>query len=193
MSRIPVAFALLVLAAPALGGCVGLAAGAVATGGIAIAEERSLGSQIDDVGILFDVSTRLEDHDAERFDDVSVDVTEGRVLLTGTVPEPGDRVDAVRLAWQAADVAEVVNELEVADARSLIDALGDARISTELGLALVFDNEIDRVNYTVDTVNRVVYLTGVAQDDAELRKVIDHARTIAGVEEVISYVRLKES
>ena len=148
------AFLLLLLFAPLLSGCVGLAVGALATGGISFAEDRSLGEQIDDLAITFDVSQRLNEFGDGIFSDVSVDVTEGRVLLTGNVAEPHYRVDAVRLAWQAADVVEVSNELAVGESGSIAEALSDIVISNELRTLLVFDSRVNKLNFNVEDRQR---------------------------------------
>ncbi len=187
------AFLLLLLFAPLLSGCVGLAVGAVATGGISFAEERSLGEQIDDLTITFDVSQRLHAFDDEIFSNVSIDVTEGRVLFAGNVAEPRHRVDAVRLAWQAEGVVEVSNEIVVGESGSTAESLSDIVISNELRALLLFDSEVSKFNFNVETVNGVVYITGIARDEAEHQRVLETARTISGVEEVVSYVRVKGS
>ena len=49
------------------------------------------------------------------------------------------------------------------------------------------------INYNVDCVGGTIYLIGVAQDQAELERVIDHARDISYVRRVVSYVRLKDA
>ncbi len=187
------AVVLLALAAPALSGCVGLAVGAGAAGGVAVAEERTLGDQVDDFTIGLAVGEGLFAHDERLFLDVSVDVTEGRVLLAGKVPAAADRVDAVRIAWQAEGVVEVINELQVDDTGDIGEYLTDVRISTELRAALLFDSRISSINFNVETVGGVVYITGVALTQAELDRAIDHARTISGVRKVVSHVRVKDA
>ena len=187
------ALLLLLIVAPLLGGCVGLAVGAVATGGVSIAEERSLGEQVDDLTVTFDISqrfTQFNETNDNALAGVTLDVTEGRVLLTGNVAEARLRMEAVRLAWQAEGVAEVRNEIDVDEANAGSASLEDIAISTELRALLLFDSDVTKINFNVETVDRVVYITGIAQDDAELERVLDHARTISGVEEVVSYVRV---
>ncbi len=193
MFRNLVAIAVLGLAAPALGGCVSMMVGAAATVGVAVAEERTVGTQVDDLTTKIAINEKLFSYDERLFQDVSIDVTEGRVLLTGKVPEPEGRVDAVRLAWQAEGVKEVINELQVTDTGSVESYLKDVRISNELRADLLFDGEVSSINYNVETVGAIVYLTGIAQNQTELNRVIDHARTISGVKEVISHVRVKGS
>ncbi len=187
------ALLLLLIVAPLLGGCVGLAVGAVATSGVSIAEERSLGEQIDDLTITFDISqrfTRFNETSENSLSGVSLDVTEGRVLLTGNVAEASLRIEAVRLAWQAEGVVEVRNEIDVDAANAGSWSLEDIAISNELRGLLLFDSDVSKINFNVETVDRVVYITGIAQDHAELERVLNHARTISGVEEVVSYVRV---
>lgn len=191
MSRILALAVLAAAAAPVLGGCAGLAVGAAVTGGAALVEERSLGNQVDDLTVKLAINEALFAHDERLFRDVSIDVTEGRVLLTGKVPTATDRVDAVRLAWQAEGVVEVINELQVAESGDLVDYFDDLRISNELRFHLFFDREITAINFNVDTVDGVVYITGIASDRAELDRVLDHARHISGVKEVVSHVRIE--
>ncbi len=187
------ALLLLLVVAPLLGGCVGLVVGAVATSGVSIAEERSLGEQVDDLTVKFDISQRFtqfnEDND-HALSGVFLDVTEGRVLLTGNVAQAHLRMEAVRLAWQAEGVAEVRNEIDVDEANAGSTSLADIVISTELRALLLFDSDVTKINFNVETVDRVVYITGIAESDAELERVVNHARTISGVEEVVSYVRV---
>jgi osmotically-inducible protein OsmY len=184
--------ALLLLAA-ALPGCtpVGLAVGAGATAGVAVAQERTVEDAVDDFTIKARLNQKLLEADANLFADVSTDVVEGRVLLTGDVRAPDDRIEAVKLAWQVAGVKEVINELQVTDRGGVANYLQDAWISTRLRSALMFDREIAAINYNVETVNGVVYLIGIALSDDELERVIAHARTIPHVEKVVSHVRVK--
>lgn len=190
------ALLLLLVVAPMLGGCVGLAVGAVATSGVSIVEERSLGTQVDDLTVTFDISqrfTQFNETNDGALSGVALDVTEGRVLLTGNVAEARLRMEAVRLAWQAEGVAEVRNEIDVDPANAGSASLADIAISNELRALLLFDSDVTKINFNVETVDRVVYITGIAKDGAELERVLNHARTISGVEEVVSYVRILES
>jgi osmotically-inducible protein OsmY len=157
--------------------------------GVAIAEERSLGDQANDAAIAVSINERLFSYDEELFQDVSVDVTEGRVLLAGLVDVPEDRVDAVRLTWQVSGVKQVMNEIQVTNA-DFEAYTNDVWISTQLRNDLLWDKEIASINYTVETVHGVIYITGIARSQTELERVIAHARTIAKVREVVSYVRV---
>ncbi len=192
ISQRALATAALLLAAVVVSACTpGTLIGAAATGGVAIAEERTVGQQIDDATINATISEGLFSYNEQLFQDISIDVTEGRVLLTGKVLEPEDRMEAVRIAWQAEGVKEVLNEIQVTDKGGFESYLSDVRISNELRTDLLFDSQIESINYNVDTVGQIVYITGIAQDQDELDRVIGHARVISGVKQVVSHVRIK--
>ena len=55
---------------------------------------------------------------------------------------------------------------------------------------MTFDRNIQSINYSIDTVAGTVYLMGVAQNQAELNKVIEVARTIPHVMQVVNYVKM---
>ena len=187
-----VALVLLLAGSLSLSGCAELLIGAAATTGVAIAEERSVGDAVDDLTIKAELNHLFFQEDVELFGDVSFSVIEGRVLLKGSVPTPDDRIRALRLAWQAAGVREVINELQVADDSGLLDYARDTWISAQLKGKLLVDGDVLSINYSVETVNGTVYLLGIAQDEAELARVTEHARSIEDVKRVVSHVVLKD-
>ena len=173
-----------------LTGCVGLAVGAGATAGTAAMQDRGLGGVIDDTVIHGKVTSAYFANDV-KFKLIAAKVHEGRVLLTGTVPKPEDRVDAVRHAWKVEGVKTVINEIMVADDSGVLDLARDKWVSTQLRLKITFDSKIKAINYAIDTVNGTVYLMGVAQNEWELSLVSNHARSLDYVRRVVSHVRIK--
>ena len=182
-------FTLLSLLALTACAAPGIVAGA-ATAGLAVAQERSIGTVIDDTAIELQIQHYLLQASDDLFIRVGIEVHEGRVLLTGVVPAPDDRVEAVRQAWQVNGVLEVINEVQVTNRAGITDYLRDVKITSQLRFKMLRDRDISDVNYTVETVNGIVYLMGIARSRPELDKVTTHARNIAGVQKVISHVRL---
>ncbi|MEQ8246803.1 MAG: BON domain-containing protein [Alphaproteobacteria bacterium] len=176
----------------ALSGCAGALVGGVATVGVATVQERSVGDAVDDTTIEFRIRDQFLEKSDKLFTRVTVDSVEGRVLLSGSVDTPDDRVEVARLAWQAKGVKEVFNEVEVRNRAGLIDYFKDVRIANELRLKLLSDKDVSAINYSVETVNSVIYLMGIAQDQAELERVTGHASNIKGVSRVVSFVLLKD-
>lgn len=180
-----------VTAAMLLSSCtpIGMAAGAGATLGIASAKEGGISSSATDLRIKASISEKWFSYKVDTFTKLSLTVDQGRVLITGTVQNPDDRVEAVRLAWQVGGVKQVINEIRVADSEGVQGMVKDGWISTRLRTAMTFDKEIHSINYSIDTVNGIVYLMGVSRSQEELDKVVALARTIPGVKQVISYTK----
>lgn len=167
--------------------------GGAASVGVMAADERSVGTVIDDATIEADISRRYFDyHVDDLFRPVNVEVKEGRVLLTGTVKNTNLAIEAVKRAWQSDGVREVINEIEIGERGDVGDYTRDAWIATQLRSDLLFDKEVYALNYTIEVENATVYLIGLAQDQTELDRVVEHARTIRRVRKVVSYVRLKD-
>jgi len=175
----------------ALPGCttLGIAAGAGATTGIAAAQEGGLSRAVDDARIQIEINDLWFKYDIETFRKLDLTINQGRVLITGVVQDPEHRVEAVRLAWQPKGVQQVINEIQVAESEGIVGFAKDTWITTRLRTALTFDREVLSINYSIDTVRGTVYLMGFAQNRAELNRVIETARTINGVNGVVSYVK----
>ena len=174
-------------------GCSLMVAGlAVVTGAVVALQERSVGDVIDDAAILIKINKEL--FQQGMFSSITVRVSEGRVLLTGTVDSPDKRLKAERVAWQQSEVKEVVNEIAVdKDEVTLKEVAVDSAISAQIKARMVAHAGIKSVNYSVNTVGGVVYLMGIAQSQKELNSVIGISKRVKGVKQVISYVRLKHS
>jgi osmotically-inducible protein OsmY len=187
------ALLLLVALAPAVAGCstTDLAIGAGATVATAASEERGLGQTADDNRIYLDIQARLLGAGEGMMTKVDVSVQEARVLLTGRVERPEMRVEAVRIAWQVDGVAEVIDRIEVAEPVGFGGYVDDLWIAEKLRAKILLDNHVRSINYNIDCVAGTIYLMGVAQDEAELQRVVDHARDVSYVRGVVSYVRLK--
>lgn len=170
---------------------VSLGLGAGASVGLAGAQERGLRGAASDLKIRAEINALLLKHDFDLFSAIDLTVVEGRVLLAGTVRNADARVEAVRLAWQVENVKEVINEIHITDSTSIIDAARDLWISTQLKARITLDRDIQAINYAIETVNGVVYIMGLAQTDAEMERVVNHARNLSYVRRVVSYARLK--
>lgn len=171
---------------------LGVATTAGAMAATAAQEERGLDGAARDTVIAAAINAAWAQYDARLVVDTGLIVHERRVLLTGAL-ETQDLMDAaVRIAWQADGVVEVINELRVDPARSIGERARDALISGDMSRSLLFDAEIQSINYAVDVTDRTVYVMGVAQNQQELDRVLSWARNTDYVRRVVSHVRLKD-
>lgn len=184
---------LIALAAISLQGCVVAAVGAAGTVGAAAAQERSMGDAVDDTIIKSKINSALLQKSVDLFGDIEIDVVEGRVMLTGSVPVPEDRVEAVRLTWTVDGIKEIINEIQVEDESGLTDYAQDSWITARIKSKLLFEREVRSINYNIETVNAVVYMIGIAQSQGELERVTNIVRNVPNVRRVVSHVRVRSA
>jgi len=170
----------------------GVAISAATTSAVTASQERGFQGALQDSEIRLNINHLWLQESEKLFRSVYLQVQEGRVLLSGKVAEPETRVTAARLVWQVNGVREVHNEIEVTDKSSLTSYARDSWINTQLKSKLLFDQDISAINYSIETVNQVVYLIGLAQHAEELERVLAHAKDIPYVRRVVSYVSLKD-
>src|SRR5690606_1814354 len=120
------------------------------------------GVAVSDTAIKAKINDAWLRYNIETFSKLSTTVNQGRVLLTGVVQNPEARVEAVRLVWQVEGVKQVINEIRVADSEGLPGFVKDNWITTRLRTAITFEKNVQSLNYSIDTVQGVVYLMGVA-------------------------------
>ena len=174
-----------------LQGCVGTVIGIGATAGTAAMEERGVSGAADDTALRLRINALLSNKDERLWRKVGMQVYMGRVLLTGTVETAEMRAEAVKLAWTAEGVKEVINEIQLTGLAGASGFARDTWISTQLKSALLFDKQIASINYSIETVAGTVYLIGLAQGQRELDRVMNHARGLSYVKKVINYVEIK--
>lgn len=170
---------------------VGMAVGAGATVANMAMEERGLGNAVRDNVIWTDINGRMLNKDPKLFQNVNLQVHEGRVLLTGFVQRPEDRVEATRIAWEPDGVREVINNVKLGRTRDFGDYSQDEFLVQEINVKLLLDRDIRQSNYSVDCIRSTVYLMGIARTQAELQRVIDHVRDVPYVRAVVSHVRVR--
>lgn len=171
-------------------GAVGIATGVGAVAGMTAAKEGGLKSGVNDAVIKTQINDLWFKKDVDMFRKLDLNIDQGRVLITGVVQNPEDRVEAVRLAWQPKGVKQVINEIRVGNSSSFKTFAEDEWISAQLRTRMIGNKDIQSINYSTEVVQGSVYLMGVAQNQAELDRVIRVAQKIKGVKEVISYVKL---
>jgi osmotically-inducible protein OsmY len=176
--------------AAVLSGCVPLALGAGATGVVMASQDRGLEQAIDDNEISFEINRKLIAEDSELFKQVSTQVRDGRVVLTGFIDSESDSARVSKIAWSVGGVKQVDNELRIGKPTTLSEKASDSLITTKLRTAIATDSAVSSINYSIKTVRGTVYLSGTAKDAAELKRVIGHAREISGVRNVVSSVTM---
>ena len=171
---------------------VGLAVGAGASLMTASQTEKGLKVSAKDLRIKTEINHNLFQKDHELFGAVKVSVDNGKVLITGSVPSPQDRIEISKLSWKVGNVKEVINEVQVTNKASFTNRAKDLLINKSLQTQLLLDQSINFINFSVDTVNGVVYIFGIARDQGEINRIIKHARNINYVENIVNYMSVSK-
>ena len=171
-------------------GCAGLVFGAATATGTVIADERTTGQQVDDLGIYTQINRRFLESDAnDLLSNVTINVRNYRVLLTGNVDAEATAQLAIAEAWRVNDVREVINEIEVRPGKSIGNNLNDALIKKNLEGRLFITEDVKVINYSIDVVNGVAYLLGRVGSRNEMEKVMLITRTTKGVKKVVNHLQ----
>ncbi len=153
-------------------------------------QERGLGGYVTDTEIKTRYSFWLFQKDHRLYMKIKTCCYEGRLLLMGRVPTEKMQDEAVALAWQVPGIKAVINELSVGEDYGAGRKVKDSVVESKLETLLFFKGNISSRNYQVYVYNGIVYLTGIAINRTELDEVINLARSISGVDKVLSYVRI---
>ena len=151
-------------------------------------DEKTLGDVFDDTTISIGIKDRVFMYEAILITKIGVDVENGKVLLTGILNDQNQRVEIVRLAWKQAGVKEVINEIEIEDSFNIKNYAEDKIIQIQLVGKVLGDRDIKKLKYNFEVQNKVIFILGVTSNEEELQRVFEHARSIKGVQDIISYV-----
>ncbi|HQS84125.1 MAG: hypothetical protein B7Y25_04340 [Alphaproteobacteria bacterium 16-39-46] len=155
-------------------------------------QERGISGTFNDTDIRAQINNLWFKKSVDLYAHVLLAVQDGYVLLTGTVANEDDRLEAVKLAWQATGVKDVFNEIKIGVPQTVGDGLDDTWISTKVRSSLILDENVHSTNFSVTTFDGIVYLMGIAQNQQEIEAAINIAKDTRGVKNVVSHVQIKK-
>ena len=174
-----------------LSGCVGASSKGIFGSGVSVAlDPRSLGTQIDDSIMDKNLETRLLLLNKSYFLSVKIKVLDGRIFITGKMNSLEEKLKITKLAWETEGVRSVKNDLKVKEEFNFKQSAKDLLITAQLRTALVFNKQIKSANYNIDTYKKKIYIYGIANSEDERKEVINEAKQILDVEDVIASILL---
>ena len=148
--------------------------------------------QIDDSIMQKNLTARLALTDKKYLIYINIKVIDGNIYLSGKVDEPEEKLKIIKLAWETKGARSVKTAITIKGETNFKNSAKDALITTQLRTAMIFDKSIKASNYNLDTINGKIYIFGIAMSKDEERKVIEEAKEIYLVEEVIPSIILVE-
>ena len=172
-----------------LSGCVGVSSKGIFGTGVSVAlDPRSLGTQIDDSIMQKNLSARLILMDKKYFLSIKSKVLDGRIFLTGKVDNPEEKLKITKLAWETEGVRSVRNDIKIKEIFNFQQSAKDILITSQLRTALILNKEIKATNYQIDTYKKKIYVYGIALTPDEKELVVNEAKEILDVEDVIASI-----
>ena len=176
-----------------LNSCVGTASTGVFGAGVSVAlDPRSLGTQIDDSIMQKNLSARLALNEKSYLISINIKVIDGRIFITGKVDDPEEKLKITKFAWETKGVRSVKNDIRIKEEFNFSQSAKDLLITAQLRTAIIFNKEIKASNYQIDTYKKKIYIYGIALTSDERKKVINEAKEILDVEDVIASILLVE-
>tara|TARA_B100000614_G_C14534011_1_gene487659 strand:- start:489 stop:1097 length:609 start_codon:yes stop_codon:yes gene_type:complete len=172
---------------------VGVSTVGIVKTSVEIADDpRTLGRIVDDSVIekkfLFKIS-QIDEKYLLKIKSKSID---GRFLLKGNVDTIQEKIEMTKIAWETDGVRSVENIIKVDDQSSWKDKAKDLLITSQFKVAIIANNNIKSNNFSFTTINKNLYIFGIARDEQERKIVINEAKSVQGVSEVISSIFLKD-
>jgi len=153
-------------------------------------DPRTVGMQIDDTLMQKNLVARLTLTEKKYFLSIQAEVLDGRIFVTGKVDEPEEKIKITKLAWETKGVRSVKNAITIKGQTNFKSTAKDVLITSQLRTALIFNKTIKSGNYTLETINKNIYIFGIAMNNEEKKEVIDESNKIYDVEKVIPTIYL---
>ena len=153
-------------------------------------DPRTIGMQIDDTIMQKNLSARLALSDKKYFLSIQSEVLDGRIFLSGKVDEPEEKIKITKMAWETNGVRSVKNAITIKGQSNFKSTAKVILITSQLRTALIFNKKTKARNYTLETVNKNIYIFGIAMDEQEKKEVLNEANKIYGIKEVIPSIYL---
>jgi len=153
-------------------------------------DPRTIGMQIDDTIMQKNLTARLALSDKKYFLSIQAEVLDGRIFLSGKVDEPEEKVKITKIAWETKGVRSVKNAITIKGQSNFKSTAKDILITSQLRSALIFNKKTKSRNYTLETINKNIYIFGIAMDINEKEEVIKEANKIYDVGEIYPSIYL---
>ena len=153
-------------------------------------KEKGLGASISDTIISTKISNKIFKYNPDLIKDTRVFVNNGSVLLTGKVKKPEDKIEFTKIIWKIKGVREVNNEVQIIDVSSIKNIARDIASLSEIRARILTNKKINSLNFSVDVVNDIAYLSGIAENKEEMKLVKDNAASARFIKTVFNFIIL---
>ena len=153
-------------------------------------DPRTIGMQIDDTIMQKNLNARLALTEKKYFLTIQSEVIDGRIFLSGKVDEPEEKIQITKIAWETKGVRSVKNAIRIRGKTNFKSTAKDILITSQLRTALILNKTTKARNYTLETIDKNIYIFGIAMDEEERKEVIKEANKIYDVKKIFPSIYL---
>ena len=172
-------------AAPVIGGV-----GAIAFS--SSAQEKGLGTSIKDKVIYVKLRNAIYDWNPSVSKNISISVDDGSILVTGNLTNIDTKVELTKIIWKINGVKEVNNKVQISETKNLKNIAKDLASLGEIRARLMASKELNSLNFSIDVVNNIAYISGIASSEEEVAIVSQIAQQARFIKEVQNFVKVNK-
>ena len=161
--------------------------------GSASTSTRGFSGTIEDTYLMSKIVSKITLMKLSNFSNITVSVTNGKVLLAGNIENQEKRLELIKKVWWIDGVKEVLNELEIGPRTSFSEKAEDFVFEAKIEKRLLFEPGIFSNNYSVDVVNGKVYVMGISSDIEEKTKVENFLNNMNDIKKLILLLDIPKS
>ena len=170
-------------AAPIIGGV-----GAIAFS--SSAQEKGLGTSINDKVIYIKLRNAIYDWSPSVAEKISISVDDGSILITGNLKNVDTKIKLTKVIWEVNGVKEVNNKVQISETNNLKNIAKDLASLGEIRARLMASKKLNSLNFSVDVVNNIAYISGIASSEEEIAIVTQIAQETRFIKEVQNFVKV---
>ena len=172
-------------AAPIIGGV-----GAIAFS--SSAQEKGLGTSINDKVIYVKLRNAIYDWNPSVSENISLSVDNGSILVTGKLKNIDTKIQLTKIIWEINGVKEVNNKVQISETNNFKNIAKDLASLGEIKARLMASKKLNSLNFSIDVVNNIAYISGIASSEEEISIVTQIAQEARFIKEVQNFVKVNK-
>ena len=172
-------------AAPIIGGV-----GAIAF--TSSAQEKGLGTSINDKVVYVKLRNAIYDWNPSVSENISLSVDNGSILVTGKIKNVDTKIQLTKILWEINGVKEVNNKVQISETSNFKNIAKDLASLGEIKAKLMASKKLNSLNYSIDVVNNIAYISGIASSEEEISIVTQIAQEARFIKEVQNFVKVNK-
>ena len=116
----------------------------------------------------------------------------GSVLVTGNLKDVDTKIELTKIIWEVNGVKEVNNKVQISETYNIKNIAKDLASLGEIRAKLMASKKLNSLNFSIDVVNNIAYISGIASNEEEIAIVTQIAQEARFIEEVQNFVKVNK-